>query len=245
MQLDIEKATLFAVEDHGCCIVDGEEIHCARGTCLFSAAAHGHARTVQVLLGSTSWPTSTTRTDLDAALHIAAANAAVDVMDVLLKAGAEPDVDIQYKQDYRTRTDAAKLRPTRDCVHTPGRNFTAAYRCRALHLAAASGQVRAVELLLQSGASPQAVDSRGATALHFAARCGHVEVLQVLLNAGIPVGAVELLLHSGASRQGTGSSAALRCPKWTCGDAYGIAPSWCTSGCQRGRLLYSSALRSS
>ena len=53
-----------------------------------------------------------------------------------------------------------------------------------LHLAAASGNVDDVMLLLASGARINAVGSNGNTALHHAALHGHAEALQILLEYG-------------------------------------------------------------
>ena len=54
----------------------------------------------------------------------------------------------------------------------------------ALHLAAASGEVRAVALLLSAGCAVHARAANGSTALHWAAGGGHAEVVRALLRAG-------------------------------------------------------------
>lgn len=54
-----------------------------------------------------------------------------------------------------------------------------------LHYAARAGQVKAVQLLLQHGASVDALTRSGrASALHRAAHTGHLEVVNLLLSAG-------------------------------------------------------------
>ena len=54
----------------------------------------------------------------------------------------------------------------------------------ALILAAQSGHVEVVRLLLEAGADKDVADDDGATALMEAAYRGHVEVVRLLLEAG-------------------------------------------------------------
>lgn len=53
-----------------------------------------------------------------------------------------------------------------------------------LHLAAASGALRAVRLLLDTGVNVNASATNGSTALHWAAGGGHTEIVRALLSAG-------------------------------------------------------------
>jgi len=53
-----------------------------------------------------------------------------------------------------------------------------------LHVAAAHGHGRLVELLLGQGADINASDTAGWTALHLAARAGHLSMVQLLLDSG-------------------------------------------------------------
>jgi len=53
-----------------------------------------------------------------------------------------------------------------------------------LHVAAAGGHVKAVMLLLQKQAPPDARDREGSTPLHHAAARGHLQVVELLLGAG-------------------------------------------------------------
>jgi len=54
----------------------------------------------------------------------------------------------------------------------------------AVYLAAANGRTKVLELLLHSGADPNAVSKSGLTAVHQAARKGHTKALQLLLHSG-------------------------------------------------------------
>ena len=54
----------------------------------------------------------------------------------------------------------------------------------ALHYAADRGNLSIANLLLQAGATVDAVDNYGQTALHLAAHFGYIQVVEALLNAG-------------------------------------------------------------
>jgi ankyrin repeat protein len=72
-----------------------------------------------------------------------------------------------------------------------------------LHKAACWGHDAILQLLLNHGASVNAVNKEGDTPLHDAAREGHVDILQLLLNHGASVNAVnnhgDTPLHHAAS----------------------------------------------
>lgn len=51
-----------------------------------------------------------------------------------------------------------------------------------LMMAASRGDIKAVEMLLEKGASVYAVDQRDNTALHYAAIRGDTEIITLLLN---------------------------------------------------------------
>jgi protein phosphatase 1 regulatory subunit 16A len=53
-----------------------------------------------------------------------------------------------------------------------------------LHLAAANGNVRVVEILIKAKAHLNPVDHQRFTPLHFACQYGHVDVVKLLLKSG-------------------------------------------------------------
>ena len=58
---------------------------------------------------------------------------------------------------------------------------------RILHVVAAHGDLKAVELLLSRGAAVNVVDAQGLTPLHLAVREGHAAVAAQLLGRGADV----------------------------------------------------------
>jgi ankyrin repeat protein len=93
------------------------------------------------------------------ALHWAAQNGNVDIMHILLYAGASVQAT------------------TRLGGYTP------------LHMASMRGSEAAVRLLLDNGSKPDVLTSTGVTALHFAAQAGRPQAIQALLAGGADVNA--------------------------------------------------------
>ena len=118
------------------------------------------------------------------ALHWAARHGDVEVVELLLDAGADVEA--------RTRLGG----------HTP------------LHVASRSARAAVVAALLEAGADATAITSTGATALHFAAGSGAAGAIAALLDHGADADAREpvwgqtpLMFAAGAAR--TGATAAL------------------------------------
>ena len=93
------------------------------------------------------------------ALHWAAEHGSVDLIEVLVYAGAHMEATTRLG-DYRP-----------------------------LHLAARSGHVEAVRVLLERGAEPDARSATGVAPLHYAASAGRPEAVTALLDAGAGVDA--------------------------------------------------------
>jgi ankyrin repeat protein len=60
-------------------------------------------------------------------------------------------------------------------------------RARALHVAAATGQLSRVDELLEAGADVDALDVFGAAPLYYAAHAGNAQVVEALLNSGASI----------------------------------------------------------
>ncbi len=172
---------------------------------LHYAAVNGHDETVAFLLkhGSRS-------DDLDSlgetALIKASKNGHAIVVKALLRGGADPHVrgGEQYDVEGRTtffppRAQVLRARPM--AIHHAASNGhdnvlailpyskeTCGYQAsNALHLGAAYGHPKAVQVLLLKGAMIECGDHGGMTALHYASYNGHNLVVQLLLERGCKV----------------------------------------------------------
>ena len=139
----------------------GIRAKCRKGTLLHKAAEDGDVSMVEAAL-AVGCEVDVNRSDGPSALDIAAAGGRVDVMRVLLDAGANPN-----RSEDRGR------------CWTP------------LFYAAYEGRVDALRVLLEAGADVMHVDFSESTALHVAARRGHPAAIHVLLDAGASVDATD------------------------------------------------------
>ena len=118
-------------------------------------------------------------------LMLAAAGGNLEILDLLLQRGADPEKnDSEAPREGLQRIaklagkEAIKGEPF---GHTP------------LFAAARHGQAKSAARLLQAGANPNRQDFLDETPLHWAAEAGHLEVLQVLLNSGAKTDAKALM----------------------------------------------------
>lgn len=65
-----------------------------------------------------------------------------------------------------------------------------AEECTAMHLAASANNVKAIELLLDFGASVSPINCWGSTPLHWAAGKGNIEAIKILVANGADVGTI-------------------------------------------------------
>jgi ankyrin repeat protein len=200
------------------------------GTPLHFAAARGSADAVKALVENTDADLETLVRDAegrleraDAALHIAAKHNRAEVAAALVDAGA--DIEMHGWEGMTPLGTAAhygsvataRMLLQRGAAHIPAGDSR---NTPALTTAAASGQVKMLEILVEHGADVNRTDASWqiATALHAAAAGGHVEAARYLISQKAVVDApgyekatplhtaakegtaaiVELLLASGA-----------------------------------------------
>ena len=140
-------------------IADGADVDAAQGdgmTALHWAASNRDPGLAGVLLAAGADVGAGTRIGHYTPLHVAAQAGAGEVVEILLGAGADPEMPL-----------------------------TAGGGARPLHLAGASGDVQSVAALVAAGADVDATEeSWGQTALIFAASKGRTAVVRTLLEAG-------------------------------------------------------------
>ncbi|GMI97098.1 hypothetical protein HRI_003379000 [Hibiscus trionum] len=167
---------------------------------LFSAFKTGDIETVEALLKrEPSLLYHTTVYDRHSALHIAAANGQIEILDMLLEKFVNPDVVNRHKQ---TPLMLAAMHGKISCVEKlieAGANilmFDSLHGRTCLHYAAYYGHFDCLQAILSAAqSSPVAVswgyarfvnirDARGATPLHLAARQRRSECVHILLDNG-------------------------------------------------------------
>ena len=118
------------------------------GTCLHLAARYGRTETVRYLVGL---PEVDVNCQGETALHSAVENARTDVVQVLIDAGADTNIQTNYGL-YYSPLHTACIRKTLDIV----------------------------KMLVRAGAGVHATDTNGRTCLHVAARRGHTDIVRYL-----------------------------------------------------------------
>ena len=119
-------------------------------------------------------------------LHYAAHTGRVEIIDLLVEAGAK--VDALDKHSHSPLAVGVEANQFHACERLLkfGANADARggqYRGSVLHRAVLGKNVRLVELLLNAGANPNATDVGGKTPLHDAIGVGRKDLVAVLLNA--------------------------------------------------------------
>ena len=157
-----------------------------------SACERGRVTEVEHLLHAPLNPDARDAQNDWMGIHLAARNGHLDIVRLLLEAGADKDA---ARQNGSTALHTAAWNGHLDVVRfllEAGADKDAAAQSggTALHTAAQSGNLDIVRLLLEAGADKDAARKNGSTALHTAAQFGYLDVLQLLVEAGADKDAV-------------------------------------------------------
>ena len=163
----------------------------AQGCMLLRACGDGDLEKVQETLEQSPSLLNFADYDRRTALHVAASDGHLALVELLLKKGANPNRSDRWggsplddSQRHRYPQVAAVLREHggRGGVQDHG---------QALIFAASKGDAAEVRALISDGANPDYGDYDRRTAMHLAACEGHTEVLQVLIELGANVNVVD------------------------------------------------------
>jgi hypothetical protein len=152
---------------------------------LVAAASRGEVNEVRELLGAYEVPVDQCKEVGDGmtALMAAVAKGHLDVVKVLLKAGADTELpDAEGNRPIHVAASKGYGEVVhRLCKAKCDKQAAGTAGATALHLACRKGRDECVEVLVEAGASLEAVDARGSTPLHAAAAGGHEDVVEYLL----------------------------------------------------------------
>ncbi len=159
---------------------------------LFKACECGNSSRVHELIAQGVDVNSRNQDELTA-LHIAAINGHLDIVEILLGAGI--DINAVDKNGY-TALHVALLNKHDAMVElllkkNPVINATAPNGATSLHTAAFNGHSDVVRFILDRGVAVDYPVKDGRTALHCAAQTGQADVVQLLLEKGADINAVD------------------------------------------------------
>ena len=159
----------------------------ARGCAMLRACALGDKHKLQTFITEKKELLAFADYDRRTALHVAASEGHVQLVNLLLDAGANPNRSDRWggsplddAQRHRHPVVAATLRAR-------GGRLGVRDHGAALIAASSNGELDTVEMLLADGATADAADYDARTALHLAASEGHEKVVKLLCASGADV----------------------------------------------------------
>ncbi|CAK9050984.1 unnamed protein product [Durusdinium trenchii] len=148
-----------------------------------SACEKGRVEEVEAMLHLPHDPNTRDHLSRDqAAIHVAAQGGHLEVVRLLLEAGANKDAASQVGfTALHLATYSGQLEVVRELLFVGAQKDAVALDgSTALHWACENGRVEVVRELLAAGADKHAATHRGLTPLKLAAVMGHLEVIQLL-----------------------------------------------------------------
>ncbi|XP_005479286.2 CARD- and ANK-domain containing inflammasome adapter protein [Oreochromis niloticus] len=163
---------------------DINTVNSSKETLLHVAAENGHLPITELLIRKGA------RLDLQndaghTALHRAASRGHTELMKALVKAGAPiHNLDLKGKTPIHLAAENRHLKSVKLLVEEEARQSESNRQNMFLHMAAMEDDWRLAELLLQSGATVDALNSHNKAALFYAVKESNEKTMTVLLNAG-------------------------------------------------------------
>ncbi|CAE7027929.1 ANKRD50 [Symbiodinium sp. KB8] len=202
-----ETARLDAPMDLCLVLLPFVEVSPSQADNLAAAAWRGSTAEVESMLQLPVDPDLTNK-DGRTALMMASRGGHVDIVCLLLEAGASKDVkDIDWHTALMASSTTGHAEIVRLLLESSAEKDLADKEgCTALMRASGEGHVECLRLLLEAGADKDASDGSGRTALMRASRSGYVDMVHLLLEAGADkdltdkLGNTALMMSSGAGR---------------------------------------------
>jgi uncharacterized protein len=193
-------------EDADPCVVNSPE----GITALHLAAEQGLAGSCALLLAGAATLLEMKDTAGNTALMTAVSEALLDVLQVLIKSGANINAVNVKMQTALIAASLDRLAEIASCLLDAGADVNAvdSQGHSALLAAVQSNNSALVQLLLDHGADINITDTHDLNALHFAVRQGHVQMVDSLMECGLNITAINdngqtLLMSAAASTQTT------------------------------------------
>lgn len=180
-----------------------------------SSSHHHHGGAANNQASGSGANTSTTSTaSCESALTLACENGHTDVVDALIKAGADPDQGDPDKgftplmKAARTGQLCTVQYLLLNCPQVDINRTTTGNEHNSLSLACQNGHLSVVELLLQHGANPLHVFKDNSNCLIEAAKGGHTKIVELLIDWNYTLTQQQQILAAAAGEAAAAAAAA-------------------------------------